>query len=110
MNAILSLMETYQPGELNTTAQGDYSGVVGDHSDHVGVGWYVKRAISKYLLNHTDPTSVNYYIGYPISGKPENVFGNDLSRKIAAFVAYGRFDSEACSSLSLCKRKTLPLL
>ena len=105
MNAILSLMETYQPGEFNTTAQGDYIGAAGDHSDHVGVGRYVQRAISKYIVNHKDSTSVNYYIGYPIREKPENVSGSDLSRKIAAFVAYSQFDSEACPSVSLCKHR-----
>ena len=104
-SALLFLIRAYQPTEINTLSPGDVGNVPHDHSDHVAVGQYAQRAQSKYANGRTDTTSIYYYVGYPISGKPENVSGNDLRRKIDTFVAYGQFDGATCSSISSCERR-----
>jgi LmbE family N-acetylglucosaminyl deacetylase len=104
VNALVALMYTYQPTVINT--QANYVSLqYPDHSDHMAVGRYVKRA---YKLYETEQYAnqvtipIRFYIGYPIRTMPQNVFGTLLAEKEAAFLAYAKFDNGACQSLILC--------
>ena len=100
--ALSQIMETYEPNEIDVQAMDDMGRIFHDHSDHITVGQYVERAKSKYISNHANNTSSYYYVGYPIREMPVNVTGDYLTRKINAFLAYGKFDGYTCHSVSAC--------
>lgn len=104
--ALKQLMEIYEPTLVRT--QANYIGKkYPDHSDHLAVGSFAKRAFSLYEAGHAnDPIkpSLRFYIGYPVHGLPPNVFGQDLRQKEAAFFAYGTFDPGVCAGLKQCGR------
>jgi LmbE family N-acetylglucosaminyl deacetylase len=104
VDALVNLMFAYQPTIINT--QANYvNAQYPDHSDHMAVGRYVKRA---YKLYETEQYAnqvtipIKFYIGYPARTMPQNVFGTLLTEKEAAFLAYAKFDNGACQSLILC--------
>jgi LmbE family N-acetylglucosaminyl deacetylase len=106
VNALVTLMYTYQPTIINT--QANYvSSQFPDHSDHMAVGRYVKRAYKiyeteQYANQVTIP--IKFYIGYPIRTMPQNVFGAVLTEKEAAFFAYAKFDGGVCQSSTQCAK------
>jgi LmbE family N-acetylglucosaminyl deacetylase len=106
VNALVTLMYTYQPTIINT--QANYvSSQFPDHSDHMAVGRYVKRA---YRLYETEQYAnqvtipIKFYIGYPIRTMPQNVFGSLLAEKEAAWLAYAKSDGGVCQSLTQCAK------
>jgi LmbE family N-acetylglucosaminyl deacetylase len=101
-DALVSLMNTYQPAEVRTQAPINLSAIYPDHSDHVVTGRYASRAFSQYNSGNT--ATIAYYIGYPIHEYPTNIFGNDFSHKAAAFFIYGRHDGGVCNSAAQCDR------
>jgi len=100
--ALLQIMEIYKPNEIDTQAIDDMGRVFHDHSDHIAVGQYAQRAYGKYISDHLNSAPIYYYAGYPIRERPENVTGDDLTRKIDAFLTYSKFDSATCYSVSDC--------
>lgn len=106
--ALKQLMEIYEPALVRT--QANYIGKkYPDHSDHMAVGSFAKRAFSLYEAGHVnDPLkpSLRFYIGYPVRELPPNLSQQDLRQKEAAFFAYGAFDPGVCASLKQCGRGT----
>ena len=70
----------------------------GDHSDHYTTAYPTQAAAQQYTAAHT----VTGYEGYGTSGLRVNVSGTDLTVKQNAFYAYGKDDSQVCSSKSSC--------
>ena len=105
IDALTSLMHTYQPTEIRT--QADYvSDQYPDHSDHIAVGNFVNQAYEQYEQQQFDNQVVipiKYYVGYPIRGMDANVSGADLRAKEAAFLAYAKFDGATCQSEEQCQ-------
>jgi LmbE family N-acetylglucosaminyl deacetylase len=105
-DALSDLMQTYLPSEIRT--QANYIGQqFPDHSDHMAVGRYVKKAYAKFETEQYEnrvAIPLKFYIGYPVHEMPENVADTDLSDKQAAFFAYARFDGGVCQSLDMCIR------
>jgi len=104
VNALESLLQIYQPSKINTQAN-FISSKFPDHSDHLLVGNFVGQAYSKYEQDKYDNQviiPINYYIGYPVHDKPQNVTGRDLQAKEAAFFAYAQFDNGVCKTLQQC--------
>jgi LmbE family N-acetylglucosaminyl deacetylase len=100
-----ALMHTYQPAEIRTQAN-FASSEYPDHSDHMAVGRYTKRAYGQYEQQQFDgqvQIPLRYYIGYPIHAMPANVTGADLDAKIAAFAAYTQYDNAVCVTLHPCR-------
>jgi LmbE family N-acetylglucosaminyl deacetylase len=103
-SALNILLQTYQPTEIRTQAS-YVSTIYPDHSDHITVGAYVKRAYKQYEIQQygnqvTIP--IKFYIGYPIHQMVANVSGPDLAAKEAAFLAYAKFDGGVCQSVQQC--------
>ncbi|OVE78625.1 hypothetical protein BVY00_02325, partial [bacterium G20] len=97
-DSLLSLMRTYLPSEIRTQAN-FISRRFPDHSDHLAVGRYVKRARAQY----DDKLPIKFYIGYPIYERPQNVTGEDALQTEAAFLAYSKFDEAVCHSHEQCR-------
>ncbi len=98
--ALTMLMNYYLPTVINTQASADRGHMYHDHEDHVSVGKYVDDAYQRYDSKSTTP--LNHYVGYPIRELPPNVFGDDLTRKTKAFLAYATFDGGVCQSQAMC--------
>lgn len=104
VQALSSLMNVYQPAVVRTQAD-VYSVSYPDHSDHIATGHFVIDAANQYSQvqfagNFAVP--VVRYIGYPVRDAEQNVDGDDLARKEAAFLAYARFDGGVCQSAQQC--------
>ncbi len=94
--ALVNLMKAYEPAEIRTQAQ-DMSEFPPDHSDHIATGHYATTAFHEYSSEpNSQHTVIKFYRGYPIAARPENVFGQDLEDKRAAFLAYADLDGNVC--------------
>ena len=103
--AISSLMHLYQPTEVRT--QSNFAGrLFPDHSDHMTVGRYAKKAYSLYEAEQFEGRviiPIKYYIGYPVHQYSDNVGDGDLALKEVTFLAYAKFDGGVCQTAILCK-------
>jgi LmbE family N-acetylglucosaminyl deacetylase len=101
-----TLMHTYQPAEIRT--QANFIDMTHpDHSDHMAVGRFTKKAYTQYeekQFENRVNIPIKFYIGYPIHDLPENVTGDDLAQKENAFMAYSRFDQRVCQSMLRCAK------
>jgi LmbE family N-acetylglucosaminyl deacetylase len=104
--ALTTLMQTYQPSEIRTQAD-----VVGhefpDHSDHRAVGRFTALAYEQYEQRQFEnkvAIPFRKYLGYPVRDRLQNVFGEDLTQKEAAFLAYAAFDGGVCQNAAQCNR------
>lgn len=104
ISALANIMHIYSPTIINT--QSEYiSAQFPDHSDHISVSSFVKKAYAQYETNqfaNQVKIPIFFYIGYPIRTNPVNVSGSLLSMKINAFIAYARFDPGVCQSVAQC--------
>ncbi len=105
--ALSALMHLYQPAEIRT--QANFAGTkYPDHSDHMAVGRFVKRAYVNYEREQyaglvTIP--IQFYIGYPIHQFAAEVSGGDLQAKENAFLAYAKYDGGVCHSVQACSKQ-----
>lgn len=104
--SLAELMHLYLPAEIRTQAN-FVSTKYPDHSDHMAVGRFVKRAYVQYereqyagLVN----IPLQFYIGYPIHERPTNVADGDLQAKESAFLAYANFDRGVCHTVQQCSQ------
>ena len=108
INALISMMHTYRPTEIHT--QANYvSHLYPDHSDHMAVGRYVKRAYQQYEVKQFENRviiPIKFYIGYPIRERPANVSSEDLIKTERAFSAYSAFDKAVCQTVEECNQST----
>jgi LmbE family N-acetylglucosaminyl deacetylase len=99
--ALTKLMQFYQPDLIRT--QANYvSTVFPDHSDHMTVGDFVKRAVTSYDPSDNGLT-VKYYIGYPIHAMLPNLNDAQFEEKLNIFLAYSAFDPGACQTVQKCE-------
>jgi len=100
--ALGELMKTYRPSEVRT--QANYvSHAYPDHSDHMAVGRFTRRAFWGYEQMVAPRPQIRYFIGYPIHSMPPNVEDQDLIIKKEAFFAYAKFDGGVCQDESRCE-------
>lgn len=107
--AMATFMHIYQPAEIRTLAN-YVSETIPDHADHMAVGRYAQRARNMYEQQQFEgrvQIPLSFYIGYPVRERPDNVSGDDLIKKQAAFYNYGRFDAGVCSSAEQCSHHTV---
>ena len=104
VSALAALMNFFQPTEIRT--QANLANLkYPDHSDHLEVGHYVKRAYEEYETKRFENKLViplKFYIGYPVQGLPANVAGDDLKQKKAAYFAYSVLDNAVCHTEQQC--------
>ena len=81
--SLAALMAGFTPTTVRTQ---DYLFGAGDNSDHVTTGLFVADADPAYSSPHT----LTFYLGYGTHDRPQNLFGDDLTEKQAAFLAYGQ--------------------
>jgi LmbE family N-acetylglucosaminyl deacetylase len=100
-NALELLITTYKPSVIRTLVT-DSVGLYPEHSDHMTVGRYARKAYQQVADNTL--VSIRYYLSYSAHQMPANVNGLDLQEKQAAFLAYSQFDGAVCHSLEQCKK------
>ncbi|MDB5176221.1 MAG: hypothetical protein JWM81_1079 [Candidatus Saccharibacteria bacterium] len=102
--ALSTLMSVYNPSEIRT--QSSQQGLVyRDHSDHHAVGAFATQAYDLYEHDHYDglvAVGLRYYMGYPIRESRPNLDGSVAKAKLAAFLAYAKYDIAVCKSESDC--------
>ena len=107
-DSLVAILHTYQPTTIRS--QSGYRGMKYiDHSDHGAVASYVTKSYVLYKTTYPDhplPT-ITYYLGYPVHTLPPNISGNDLREKIAAFLAFSKFDNAVCHSIEECNDKAV---
>ncbi|MDB4985837.1 MAG: hypothetical protein JWN04_1015 [Myxococcaceae bacterium] len=99
------LMSNYQATDLRMQNYVD-SLNDGDHADHHTAAYFAFEA-QKSLPSSPRVTA---YYGYPISNRPENVFGAELTAKRAAFAAYATRDDHVCRPDALCDESNYGLM
>ncbi|MHB1518990.1 MAG: PIG-L family deacetylase [Acidimicrobiales bacterium] len=97
-DTLVSITKWYKPGTVYTQDFLGYFGN-GDHTDHVATGYLTEHANRIY---HAPNRPVFGYQGYPIHLLPPNVHGPLLVEKEQTFLAYSKYDSHGCSTLSEC--------
>lgn len=103
IETLSQLMTTYHPSIINTQAPIDTGHHFHDHSDHITTGRYAQRAYNTYIASkNNNVPMINYFIGYPVRERPINVFGDDLTHKLAAFTEYSHYDDSVCQSIEQC--------
>ena len=106
VESLSKIMQLYQPSVVRTQSA-VHSERFKDHSDHYETGRLATEAAEMYQItlgSETVRVPVTYYVGYPVREKPENVLGDVLSAKQAAFFAYARFDGAVCRNVKLCEK------
>jgi len=102
--ALTDLLFTYSPTLVRT--QANYiSKKYPDHSDHMAVGNFTKKAYAAYEQQQfggqvTIP--LKFYIGYPIHDFAANVSDGDLTAKENVFFQYAKHDAGSCQTLTQC--------
>jgi hypothetical protein len=107
LDMLTSLMLYYQPDQIDAQTPVNQSTTQPDHSDHLASGTYALAAYKQYAQG--DPLRnipVTFYTGYPIQQKPQNISGQILAEKSAAFFAYAMYDSHVCNSIATCANNT----
>jgi LmbE family N-acetylglucosaminyl deacetylase len=106
VDGLADLMHAYLPSEIHT--QANYPGrFFQDHSDHMAVGRFVKKAYAEHEKEQYEnkvAIPLKFYVGYPVHEMDENVADPDLSVKESAFFAYAKYDGGVCQSLNMCIR------
>ena len=97
-NLLAQLMQFYRPDEIDTQTLINASAVSQDHSDHRTAGQFTAAAYAQYA----QAVPLKYYTGYPISLLSQNVSGQDLTDKTAAFYAYVPHDTQVCLNPADC--------
>jgi hypothetical protein len=89
--ALLDLMTAFGATDVHTQ---DWGKVYGDddHDDHIMVAHLTQTVSAQYPPQHT----ITRYVDYQNDNWPQNVLGDDLTAKIAAFNAYAQHDKNIC--------------
>ena len=102
------IMELVKPDIIRTQST-ESSKSVHDHSDHTTTGRFTDLAVDMYikrLPEHSAKPVVEFYQGYPVRDQPSNVSGESLSRKLAVFNQYAKFDNATCRPTYSCWRNS----
>ncbi|HSE29695.1 MAG TPA: PIG-L family deacetylase [Candidatus Saccharimonadales bacterium] len=94
-NALGRLMQFYSPSIVRLQST-DKNATPPDHSDHLESGKIATTAFEKYKSEYGE-TAAQFYVGYPVASKPENVIDQTLTDKSTIFRSYSAFDSSVCA-------------
>ncbi|PLB52519.1 hypothetical protein P170DRAFT_350588 [Aspergillus steynii IBT 23096] len=90
----------------------NYKSGEGDHSDHFYGARFAREAVRWAFPDYDSGSGsgeggvkVIGYVGYPVIERPENVRGEELEEKNAAFYAYAKHDWMTCESDEDCVGK-----
>lgn len=101
-STVVELVNSYGASEVLAHLPGFAEGSGGDHPDHRSVGRIVAAPVDAGLINGA---IVQFAQGYPVAGRPANVTGDSLSRKLKAFSVYASRDPViSCSDAGGCLR------
>lgn len=102
LHALDELFTYYKPTEVRTFAIAEP-----DHSDHQATGHFVRAAWEQSTAQGQTTAQLQTYLGYPIYEYDENVSGDDLTDKEAAFYSYGNHDHATCNQNETCMLQTV---
>lgn len=101
IDTLVKLLDVYKPTEIRT--QSAYTNEHSqDHSDHKTVSHFADLAYERYKTTAVGDTTLKHYRGYTVHNEPENVEGDALAAKTAAFFAYAAHDSGVCKTTQQC--------
>ncbi len=104
-DALTAMMRVFVPTEVRTQAPSNVGRTFNDHSDHKAVGAIATGAYQNY---GNPAVPIKHYIGYPVRERPENISGDALMQKTAAFAAYSmQAQDTGCTTVDTCL-KNLP--
>lgn len=90
---LAQLMTNFEPTTVRTQDWTTDPGNIDDHSDHFTTALFTQLANKQYTAPHT----LLAYECYPIWNNDANVFGDDLTKTIAAFETFSGYDFRLCS-------------
>lgn len=105
IDALTVILRRYQPVKLQAQTRHNTNQTFSDHSDHLAVGYFAEKVIDRYGQNG-GTLDAKFYEGYPIRARRENVSGDDMEQKAAAFFSYATSDSSVCESMQVCAKDT----
>ena len=91
---LVHLMTSFQPTTVRAQDWTTDPGNLDDHSDHWATAMFAQLASAEYTAPHT----LLGYEGYPIWDFEQNVFGDDLTKTIDAFVTFAGYDKYLCGN------------
>jgi LmbE family N-acetylglucosaminyl deacetylase len=97
IDTLATLYSSFQPQQIDTQNFDGYFGN-GDHADHVATAFFARAAQAGYAGDH----QLIGFEGYETLEQPQNVFGELLAAKSAAFYTYGEHDIHACAGPDGC--------
>lgn len=98
--SVAEIMRAYSPTDVYTHVPGQSRWSADDHPDHSAVGTIVREAAA---IGGVTPAQMHYAVGYSTGTMDQNVAGELLEKKVAAFSAYAQMDSvSSCDSLETC--------
>ena len=102
---VSQLYDAYAPDTVLTALPGLAQGSQGDHPDHADTGNIVAGLVTRGLI---DSSKVIYAQGYPVTARPVNLEGDELARKLDAFVKYAVHDvALKCTTVESCLKLRL---
>lgn len=109
INGLVELMRVYKPERLNAMATYDVGTLYPDHSDHKASARFAQKAYEQYAKeqNNQSTGKITHFIGYGIHERPINLSAEEQADKLAAFLAYAKFDPGVCQSLEECQFQTV---
>jgi LmbE family N-acetylglucosaminyl deacetylase len=97
ISTLAALIEEFEPdGIAIQDAVGKFG--EGDHSDHVAGAKLVRLASASYKREH----ALRSYMDYNSRFQTENVFGSQLTEKVATYFVYAAHDPKTCSTVEQC--------
>lgn len=108
VTGLAHIMDLVKPDVIRTQST-ELSREVHEHSDHIAAGHFALLATELYtsrLPEQSKKPAMEFYQGYPVRERPSNVSGESLSRKLAVFEIYTRFDDAACNPKTGCWKKS----
>ena len=91
---LVKLMSDFKATTVRAQDWTSDPGNLDDHSDHWATAMFTQLASRRY----TSPHTLLAYEGYPIWNYAQNVTGDDLTKKIDAFVTFAAYDMLLCNN------------
>lgn len=91
---LAQLMTSFEPATVRTQDWTTDPANLDDHSDHRATAVFAQLASGQYTAPHT----LLSYEGYPIWNFDQNVFDDDLTKTIDAFVTFAGYDKYLCGN------------
>ncbi len=94
LNMLVQLMEKFEPTTVRVQDWTTDPANLDDHNDHWATAVFAQAASGLYEGPHT----LLSYEGYPIRNLDQNVFDDELTKTVEAFVTFAAYDKYLCTN------------